>query len=112
MNTRETIEVRDAVRVTSSINSFDGDLEKWKDAFYQVWRFQLTWGFAYQIELNETRSGVYISMLIKPAYQDNLLAVMDDLGYRDIRTYHENLGQIEYASPEFLDQYIDVIVVE
>ena len=113
MSLKESIEVEEAVRITSPFESFDGDLEKWKDAFYQVWRFQLTWSFAYEIALKETRSaGVYLSMLVKPKYKSGILEVLDDLGYRDIHTYAENVGVLAYVSDKFLDRYIDVVVVD
>ena len=113
MTLKESIEVQEALRVTSYFKSFDGDLDRWKDSFYQLWRLQLTFSFAHQIALYETRSGgVYVSLLIDPKYEEDVLVNMEGLGYRDIRTCPEHLGVVAYTSDKFLDQYIDVVVVE
>jgi hypothetical protein len=112
MTLKESIEVQEALRVTSKFSDFNGDLDKWKDSFYQLWRLQMTWNFAYQLELDETKSGVYVSMLIKPAFEENVLVNMEGFGYRKIHTYPEKFGMLSYASNEFLDQYIDVVFVE
>ena len=112
MTLKEKIDVQKAVRVTASLESFDGDVYKWKDSFYQIWRYQLTYRFAYKIDLAESsKSGVYLTMVIKPAYKSNLLDIMDDLGYCKVKTEEENIGVID-ASDAFLDQFIDVVIVE
>lgn len=113
MTLKEEIEVKEAVRITAYLQDFDGDVEKWKDSFYQVWRLQLTWSFAYDIKLLETRrSGVYLSMVIKPSYESSVLETLPGFGYREIKPEKENIGVLEYVSDEFLDQYIDVLYVD
>ena len=113
MTLKESIEVQDAFNVSAYFDSFDGNLEKWKDSFYQIWRFQMTWGFAHHIALYDTRDrGVYLDMLVKPAYKSQVVELMDELGYRDIKAEHENIGAIEYVSDDFLDQFIRIVVVD
>ncbi len=113
MTLKESIEVQPAISIMAYLNSFDGDVEKWKDSFYQVWRYQLSWSFAYDIQLEESRrSGVFLRMVIKPEKKSNVLDVLESLGYRNVQVDPENIGVIEYVSDEFLDQFIDVVVVE
>lgn len=69
-----------AYRFTATFERFDGDVEKWKQAFYEVWRHQLTYSFAYEIELRENRSGVFLSMLVKEDYKDKAEGLAE-LGY-------------------------------
>ena len=111
MKLKEEVVVKDAIRVNASFKDFDGELDKWKDSFYQVWRLQLTWGFAYRIDLCETKNGVYLNMLVKKAYKDNVLETLDGFGYKKIQTFHENVGEIEYPSDKLLDLYVDEIIV-
>jgi hypothetical protein len=94
-----------AIRVNAFYEDFDGDIERWKDSFYQLWRIQLTWEIAYSINLRETRSrGVYIDLLIKPAYKEQLLESMDDFGYKNIQTEETNIAFLStYDRKELAD---------
>lgn len=69
-----------AYRFTATFEAFGGDVEKWKQAFYEVWRHQLTYSFAYEIELRENRSGVFLSMLVREAYKEQAEG-LSELGY-------------------------------
>lgn len=69
-----------AYRFTASFEKFDGEVEKWKQAFYEVWRHQLTYRFAYEIELRENRDGVYLSMLVKEDFKEKAEG-LSQLGY-------------------------------
>lgn len=94
-----------ALRVIAHYEDFDGGIDKWKDSFYQLWRIQLTWDIAHSIYLRETRKrGVYVDLLIKPAYKEELLANMDDFGYKNIQTYDENVAFLStYDRDELYD---------
>ena len=109
---KEEIKVRDAVRIEASYEDFNGNLDKWKDSFYQLWRLQLTWGFAHRITLNETKHGVFVSLLVRPAYRDNAVETMDGFGYKNIKTYHENIGVIECPTDALVDMYIEEIEID
>ncbi len=88
-------EKKKALRILAWYEDFDGGLDRWKESFYTLWRCQLTWDFAYSITLRETRSkGVYVSLLIKPAYKDSLLDNMEDFGYRNVEVQEEPIGLI------------------
>ena len=109
---REEIRVKDAIRIEARYEDFDGNLDKWKDSFYQLWRLQLTWGFAHRITLNETKRGVFVCLLVKPVFRDNAVETMDGFGYKNIRTYHENIGEIEYPSDKLLDLGIEEVEID
>lgn len=70
-----------AYRFTASFKEFDGDVAKWRDAFYEVWRHQLTYNFAYEIELRENRSGVFLSMLVRESFKE-CAEGFDEYGYK------------------------------
>ena len=98
-----------AIRVTAYYEDFDGDTERWKDSFYQLWRIQLTWEIAYSINLRETRSrGVYVDLLIKPAYLEELLTNMDDFGYKNIQTEEVNVAFIDTFGHKELEDVEDI----
>ena len=115
---KEVIMVEDAVRIKASLPDFDGNVGEWKDAFYQVWRFQMTWHFAHEIKVAERRGDndgweVYISILCKPSYVKNIIGAMEDLGYRNITTEDEKYGEI-YAyetSDKFFDLGIETVIL-
>lgn len=98
-----------AIRVISFYYDFNGGLDKWKDSFYQLWRLQLTWSFAYRLELHEIRSkGVYVDILCKPSFVNELVANMGEFGYRAITTKPCNVGMVDgYELPEDID-YMEV----
>lgn len=100
-----------AIRITAHFNEFDGNLDKWKDSFYQVWRYQLTWSFAYSIKLNESRKhGVYIDLLIIPSYREPLLETMESLGYRDIALNTEFVGIVDAYGHKELEGIEEVVL--
>lgn len=76
---------RKAVRIVAYLNDFDSNGNKWRDSFYELWRYQMTWGFAYSINLYESRQkGVYVCMDVKTEYKKDALATMEDLGYKRV----------------------------
>ena len=98
-----------ALRVNTFYEDFDGGIERWKDSFYQLWRIQLTWEIAYSINLRETRSrGVYVDLLIKPVYKEELLANMDDFGYKNIQTEEVNVAFIDTFGHKELEDVEDI----
>lgn len=85
-----------AVRVEAEFQNFDGDVAKWKDSFYQIWRYQMTWDFAYSIDLIERRrTGVTLRMLVRKAYMPQVRDMLNDLGYRDIKEDSEHVGIVQ-----------------
>lgn len=98
----------DAVRVTATYKDFNGDLLTWKNAFYELWRYQLTYSMAYKLAVRESnKSGVFVDILVRPAYKDNLVETMRDLGYRNMTVYDEKVGIVECT-----DTDVYTIVVE
>lgn len=105
-------EKESAVRVIAHYSDFDGDLTKWKDSFYLLWRLQMTWGFAYSIEVNESRSrGVFVDLLIKPCYKDNLLGTMAEWGYENITTDSAYVGVVWAYEHDELDD-IEALIID
>lgn len=101
------IEREKAFRFIAKYEDFDGGLQEWRDAFYEVWRHQLTYSFAYEIELRETRSGVRLSMLVRESYKEQAKG-LEDYGYH-FAIDEEDAGIIsDYDLPEG----VETVVVE
>lgn len=87
---------KEAVFVTAHLNDFDGDVQKWKNAVYELFRYDMTYGFAYKIDVIESRSnGVFVSITAKPTFESPLLETMNTLGFCNVRAQHESIGSIE-----------------
>lgn len=85
-------------------------LSCWKFAFYELWRYQMTWSMAYEIAVRESRkNGVFVDVLVKPSFKDNLVETMKGLGFTDVDSYKSSVGVV--ASHEAPD-LVDTIVVE
>lgn len=84
--------VESAVRITADYRDFDGDVTSWKLAFYEIWRFHMTFNFTYEIKVYEPRNDVRISILCKPAFKENALSMLDNLGYKNIKSKDEDVG--------------------
>lgn len=91
-----------SVLMVAHLEDFDGNLQKWKDSFYEIWRYQMTWSFAYRIEALESRSrGVFISLRVRPAFRDSVEGMLEMLGYRNVSVNEEKVGIVEsYTLPE------------
>ena len=100
------MEEEKAIAIEATYEDFDGEINRWRESFYTIWRWQLTWSFAYRIEIRERRTGVYLWMLIKPAYKANILDTMDDLGYREIKTEDVTVGLVSSYDFEGLEDLI------
>lgn len=85
---------RKAIRMVTYLKDFKGgDVNTWRNSFYEVWRYQMTWGFAYRIELQESRAnGVYLLIDSRLGYKQNVLDMLDDLGYGRVDTHDVTAG--------------------
>lgn len=108
---RVNVYMEKSLLVTAKWSDFDGDVQQWKDAIYELFRYQMTWSFAHQIELIDSRnSGVFVSIHCRPAYKENLLDTMEDLCFRNVNVTSEEIGVIECTDlPE--DMLIDFAIV-
>ena len=105
-------EKKKAVYITASLNDFDGDVPKWKEAFYELWRYQMTWDYAWQITVNESRSdGVYVRIIASPAYKKNLVDLMEYIGYRNITVADTFIGEVSAFDRTELED-IELLVLE
>lgn len=86
----------DVTRIRTFLEDFDGDVEKWKKSFYEIWRYQMTWDFAYEITVHEVHGGdVCVSILAKNAFLGSAKSMLDSLGYRNLKTEKEHIGIVE-----------------
>lgn len=109
---RTSLWVEDEVtRIRTFLEDFDGTVEEWKKAFYEIWRYQMTWSFAHEISVHEVHGGdVCVSILAKDAYLNSAKSMMESLGYRNLQTSKEHLGVIE--TYELDDDMIWTVVAE
>jgi len=118
---RTTLWVQDGQpRVEASFEDFDGDVEKWKNAFYEIWRYQLTYNFAYEISLierrckdNQNKWTVWVSLLVREGFKKNIVETMEELGYGNIKVEEESVGVVElYGVADKVTEPINTVVVE
>lgn len=109
---RVNVYMEDAVHIVSFLNAFDGNVSEWKNAVYDLFRWDMTWSYAYKIDVIENRkNGVFVSLVIKPSFETSVVDTMTDLGFREVKTYHEDIGHIECTDlPE--DMLIDFAIVD
>ena len=109
---RVNVYMEDSVSIVAHYKDFDGNLQKWKDAIYDLFRWDMTWSFAHKIDLIDSRqNGVFVSMSIKPSFERSVVETMEDLGFREIKATHEDIGAIECTDlPE--DMLIDFAIVD
>lgn len=101
------MEKEKAVVVTATFKDFDktgGSMimwncedktEAWKLAFYELWRYQMTWGFCYRLEVIDGRDNLFVRVLCKADFEEPLVNTMEGVGYRDVRTYETKVGLID-----------------
>lgn len=95
-------EKKKALVVEAELSDYGGD--DWRGAFYELWRYELTWGFAYKLELCERRSGVYVKAVIKEAYRRNVEETMDALGYKNLTITETNVGIVYALDRDDMDE--------
>ena len=101
-----------AYRVIAHFKDFEGLVDKWVKQFYELWRLQLTWSYAYSIELNESRAnGVYVDLLIKTPYKKHLVECMEELGYANIQVHEVKVGMVDAFDHNELDD-IEMLVLD
>ena len=91
-----TMWIEDAVTIETYLDDFNGSVQEWKLAFYEVWRYQMTYSFAYKIRVGERHGGaVYMSLLVKPAFKKDILETLKGLGCGKITVDAEKVGVID-----------------
>ena len=102
------MEKRKAIRMVAYLNDFDADLNRWRKSFYEVWRYQLTWNFAYRIKLDESRkTGVFILIDVRLGYKQNALEMLENLGYRKIE-----VTEVTAVVFDDLEMDVDLVVAD
>lgn len=102
---------KEARYVVAHYKDFEGDLQDWRNAFYELWRYQMTWSFAHEIIVSESRkNGVFVKLTIR-GYEDVLLNTMESLGYRSVKVGDTIIGVTDDAI-EFDGDYIDIIELD
>lgn len=109
-----------AYRVTATFADFDKEggsmigwncddkVLAWKLAFYEIWRYQMTWQFAYRLEIIDGRENLFVSILCKESFLDSLLNTMDGVGYRNVKSYETKVGMISCLKvPEDVEEIVD-----
>ena len=97
---------------TALFGDFAGELDRWRSSFYELWRYQMTFHFAYEINLREDiKYGVYVEVVPRPQFVDETMKWMTELGYQNIRTAETTVGEIWSLDHEDLRD-VDTVAVE
>ena len=109
---RVNLYTEDAVLITSHWRDFKGELQDWRNAIYDLFRWDMTYSYAHKIDVIESRkNGVFVSLRIKPEFEESVVETMKDLGFCKIKATHEEIGTIECTElPD--DMLIDFAIVD
>lgn len=101
---KTSVWIEEGLYVTAYLDDFGGSVSEWKNAVYEIFRYNMTWSFAYQIDVRESRNyGVFVSMHCNPNYEKNILNMMEDLKFRNVRAEREDVAVVEtYDFPDDL----------
>ena len=100
-----------AILIEARFADFSGGLKMWQESFYMIWRYQLTWNFAYHIRLIERHSGVSVRMFVKPEFEDGVRDMLADLGYCNVIMEEATVGIVFELEHDELDD-IDILVMK
>ena len=79
------VSAKKAYRVEAKFADFDGELSAWKETFYNMWRWQMTYDYAYSIKVDERRSsGVYFCAIIKTSFKDDVVDALETYGCKNV----------------------------
>lgn len=102
-----------AYRIEATFEDFDGDLNGWKDSFYQMWRWQMTYDYAYSMKVDDRRSGVYFCAVVKPAYKDQVVEAMEAYGYREIKSEECLVASVDgYGFEEAFGDFAEAAIAD
>lgn len=81
----------------TKLEDFDGTVEQWKERFYDLWRWQMSYNFAYKINLIDhlQYGGVELQIWCKKQYSKSVREIMEDYGYKIYQTA-KNIGVLYY----------------
>ena len=93
---RVNVYAKEAVTIYAYRKDFDGDIQKWKNSIYEMFRWYMAYGYAHDILVYESNECVaYIRLIIKPPFEDSVLDTMDSLGFKELKVTHDEVGVIE-----------------
>jgi len=93
-----------AVSLVAHGRDFDGDEQKWRDAYFHLLQWKMTWSLCYELDMNWSRkNGTFVRVVVKPDIAERLKEDMEEYGYRNISV--DNIT-IELVSPRF-DETVD-----
>ena len=81
----EFSEVKNATWITASFKDFDGDAEKWREAYFSLLAWKNTWGVPYKMDINADHNHeAFLMMVIPEQNREKVLDMLEDLGYRKV----------------------------
>ena len=102
-----------ATEVRAFLSDFDGSVEDWKLKFYELWRWQMTFSFAYKIKVHDVSDGdVCVDMIVKNERLETVLDLMDGYGYQNIRRAEVDVGLIWELEHEELFEVDEVFITD
>lgn len=105
-NIKVNVSIENSVEVYSYLVDFSGNVEQWKEAVYDLFRADMTWNFAYRIEVKEGRKGVFVRLIIKTAFEKNVVEFMADKGFGNLKVIKGQIGVLDCCDTEL--EYIEV----
>lgn len=96
-----------AVHISASYKDFDGEADRWREAYFNLLSWKNTWSIPYSMDIYSRRDHTaFLSMVIPRKRKEDVLEYLDDLGYREVKSTDIDLALIEvYDRDEEVDDY-------
>lgn len=95
------------VAITAYYKDFDGEVEKWRESYFHLLSWKNTWCIPYEMDIYSTsKHEPYLSIIIPSKQKERVLELLNDLGYREVKTCEVDMALIDaYDIDEEIDYY-------
>ena len=105
--------VEDAIAIEARLKDFEGTVDEWKTAVYELFRLNMTFRKIYRIsvDLGNKEKGVYVTAVVDPSFERLTVDHMTDSGFRNISVSKAEVGVISCMDvPDNCTDVEDVII--
>ena len=83
--------------IVSHFNDFNGDAEKWREAYFQLISMRNTFGVILTMDIwSNCKRGAFIRVVVHNENTERVLHTMEGLGYGAITVHEALIGEVEH----------------